>query len=187
MYVILGLCKASKAAPLCPPLSRAHACGSGTTVLNHNWKREGAPRGDCWSPCLTREALGHQESHLVLLTTHSQSELSPLVPTTSSNLPRRNHQCPAVWGKAASTPLLGHDCALGVQTSGSPLRSDQRVSDGDGIGPLLSPQGPQQEARRQALLLDTRHELHGAWVALHCLPCPLVTNTFISLLLSHVH
>lgn len=133
MYVTLGLCKANKEAPLCPPLSLAHACGSGTTVLSHSWKLEGAPRGDHWSPHLTCEALGHQESDPVLLTTHSQSRLLALVPTTSSNLPRRNHQCPAAWRKAASTPLLGRDCALGAQTSGSPLRSDQRVSDGDGI------------------------------------------------------
>lgn len=102
-------------------------------MLSHSWKLGGAPRGDRWSPCLTREALGHQESDPVLLTTHSQSGLSALVPTTSSNLPRRNGQRPAAWGKAPSTPLLGRDCELWAQTSGSLLRSDQRVSDGDGI------------------------------------------------------
>lgn len=58
--VTLGLCKTSKEAPLYLPLSRAQACGSGTTVISHSWKLEGAPRGDRWSPGLTCETLGHQ-------------------------------------------------------------------------------------------------------------------------------
>lgn len=137
VYVTLGLCKTNKEMPLCPPFLLAHMFvglePSTCTLLSHSWKLEGAPRVDYGCPGLTHQALGHQRSHLISLITHRARVDSGVWSLPPSNLHHGDQQCPSCLGKGCLHWLLGPECKPWAQTSGSPLRSDQRVSDGVGV------------------------------------------------------